>query len=405
VGCAAGLGCVTSTDCQSGVCTNGICQAPSCDDAVQNGAETDVDCGGDCRSCFSTNLALRCVFSTAGGGSGDCNFVSNASAQTDADNVSIIGGQNVWLSLGASGVAYDGGSGLFRFSASLTNLLSQALGTIDGSTVDPDGIRLVLDAVAITSGSGTIAAANADGVGGPLTPGKAYFQFGGILRANQTSAGKIVELAVPASVNTFALEFLVVTKAEAKLVVNEVLTNPGGTLSDAYGEWFEVYNAGAFPVNMQGFRIGDSAASGDRPLHLINRPLVIAPEGYLVFGNSADTTLNGGVPVDYAYGSALSLANSLDAIRIVSPAGYVSDYSGCTVSNTNCIAADHVQIDRVRYTAASISAKDGVSRELTNPSLDNGDIDGTAWADAAPTTVYGPGGRGTPGTRNASFVP
>jgi hypothetical protein len=44
--CADGLSCLTERDCASGVCTQLVCQAPACDDQVANGSETDVDCGG-----------------------------------------------------------------------------------------------------------------------------------------------------------------------------------------------------------------------------------------------------------------------------------------------------------------------------------------------------------------------
>ena len=52
--CADGDGCARNNDCQSGVCgTQGCadgaarcCQAPSCDDNVRNGNESDTDCGG-----------------------------------------------------------------------------------------------------------------------------------------------------------------------------------------------------------------------------------------------------------------------------------------------------------------------------------------------------------------------
>jgi len=50
--CVTGGGCSTFADCQSGICTGGICQAPTCGDAVKNGSETDVDCGGGvCPAC------------------------------------------------------------------------------------------------------------------------------------------------------------------------------------------------------------------------------------------------------------------------------------------------------------------------------------------------------------------
>lgn len=51
--CADGEGCATGDDCTSGVCSGdpSVCQAPSCMDGVKNGDETDVDCGGTCPSC------------------------------------------------------------------------------------------------------------------------------------------------------------------------------------------------------------------------------------------------------------------------------------------------------------------------------------------------------------------
>ncbi len=50
--CEAEQSCSMNSDCQSGVCDEGVCAAPSCGDEVQNGGETDVDCGGpDCEAC------------------------------------------------------------------------------------------------------------------------------------------------------------------------------------------------------------------------------------------------------------------------------------------------------------------------------------------------------------------
>jgi hypothetical protein len=48
-GCGDGEGCSDDDDCQSGRCEAGTCEPPAtCDDGVQNGDETDVDCGGSC---------------------------------------------------------------------------------------------------------------------------------------------------------------------------------------------------------------------------------------------------------------------------------------------------------------------------------------------------------------------
>ena len=49
--CPADGRCITGTDCQSGICTNQICQAPTCTDIAVNGEETDMNCGGKCPAC------------------------------------------------------------------------------------------------------------------------------------------------------------------------------------------------------------------------------------------------------------------------------------------------------------------------------------------------------------------
>ncbi len=60
--CANGKMCGTGTDpganCTNKICTNGICQAATCTDGVQNGNETDVDCGGG--TCPPCNPGQKC---------------------------------------------------------------------------------------------------------------------------------------------------------------------------------------------------------------------------------------------------------------------------------------------------------------------------------------------------------
>jgi len=45
--CADGNRCATAGDCASGVCHD-TCAAPTCTDGVQNGSELGIDCGGVC---------------------------------------------------------------------------------------------------------------------------------------------------------------------------------------------------------------------------------------------------------------------------------------------------------------------------------------------------------------------
>lgn len=70
--CGTGEGCEANNDCQSGVCRaqgcpQGVercCQAPSCNDDVRNGSESDVDCGnqacGQCALGDSCTINIQC---------------------------------------------------------------------------------------------------------------------------------------------------------------------------------------------------------------------------------------------------------------------------------------------------------------------------------------------------------
>ncbi len=65
--CADGKKCTFETDCKSGVCSGSgqmTCQVPSCTDTVKNGSESDVDCGGTCTQ--------KCGLGKGCNGTGDC---------------------------------------------------------------------------------------------------------------------------------------------------------------------------------------------------------------------------------------------------------------------------------------------------------------------------------------------
>ncbi len=190
---------------------------------------------------------------------------------------------------------------------------------------------------------------------------------------------------------------------QSRVIITEVMANPAAPILNLNGEWFEIYNALGTPINLQGWYVQDSAASGLRPLHKITSSLDIPGYGFVVLGNTTNTTSNGGVPVDYAYGGAVSLANSLDKIRIIAPEPAGSLEWGYTPTNTP--PPESYVIDRAGYQNGTVSAKAGVSRYLVDVRLDNHSMDGSNWADALVTDVYGPGGRGTPGAQGTASLP
>ncbi len=69
--------CTTGADCDSGVCDTqtGMCAEPSCDDAVQNGDETDVDCGGSCTT--SCSAGAHCASDSDCGDNATCDSTAS----------------------------------------------------------------------------------------------------------------------------------------------------------------------------------------------------------------------------------------------------------------------------------------------------------------------------------------
>lgn len=312
----------------------------------------------------------------------------------DGVNASIIGGQNQYVTLASSNVSYDSTTEIFQFDVTVQNLLNEAMGTPDGTVPDPDGIQVFFHSGPVaTGGSGAITVVNADSTATFTGTDQPYFAYHEILPSNAVSSPRTWRLSIPPTVTTFAFTVYVETDVQYLLVINEVMVNPIGIPPTPPGidtdrEWFEVYNAGTRDVDMQNLVIADSAASGRRPYHVISSSLVVPSGGYVTIGSSTNTTDNGGAPIDYAYGSALNLANSLDALKIA-----------------RVVGTDTLTIDRTQYLSSSTSAKEGISRELKNPALDNSNMDGSNWADASVTSVYGFGGRGTPKAQNSTYTP
>lgn len=161
----------------------------------------------------------------------------------------------------------------------------------------------------------------------------------------------------------------------ARLVITEIMTNPAAVI-DNDGEWFEIYNREPEPVDINGWTIRDF----DTNLHVIDNggPLLVPANGYVVLGRNADTVTNGGVPVDYAYGTGMVLYNAADEVVIVDRNGTI--------------------VDQVAYDdGRTFPDPEGSAMALESLSLRN-DV-GAHWC--AANTPYGDGDRGTPGTDNS----
>jgi predicted extracellular nuclease len=158
------------------------------------------------------------------------------------------------------------------------------------------------------------------------------------------------------------------------MIINEIIQNPSA-VSDGNGEWFEVYNPTTVDLDINGWTIKDDGSNS----HVIDNggPLNVPAGGFAVLGRSADSSINGGVSVDYAYGSAYTLSNGEDEVVLLD----------LTLN----------EVDRVNYDGGpDFPDPNGASMALIVQGMDNNV--GASWCTAS--TPFGDGDFGTPGAEN-----
>ena len=110
------------------------------------------------------------------------------------------------------------------------------------------------------------------------------------------------------------------------LVITEIMYDPDA-VGDGEGEYFEVYNGTGHTVNLAGLVVADDTAFGAADIFVVEEDLVAAVGDRLVFGVSADTTINGGITVDYDFpGGGVNFNNAADDLYLGIPhgAGYTT---------------------------------------------------------------------------------
>ncbi len=167
-----------------------------------------------------------------------------------------------------------------------------------------------------------------------------------------------------------------------QIVITEIMYDPSA-VTDANGEWFEIYNAGASAVNINGWSIEEADGS---PSHTIDNggALNIAAGTYAVLARNGTTATNGGVTAVYAYGS-WALSNSSDSIRLK---------NGTTVVDT-------VSYSETGSDPFPVASGASIALALAESDLGTGDnnvasnwcLSKNAWSGSA-------GDKGTPGAAN-----
>ncbi|MCA9424758.1 MAG: lamin tail domain-containing protein, partial [Candidatus Omnitrophica bacterium] len=105
----------------------------------------------------------------------------------------------------------------------------------------------------------------------------------------------------------------VATISPGDIIVSEFLANANG--NDDFKEWIELYNTTGADLDIRGLQIRDNESDS----HIIqaSTPVIVPSKGYLVIGESTDTAVNGGAPVQYSFDNDITLGNSGDEIYLL----------------------------------------------------------------------------------------
>lgn len=165
------------------------------------------------------------------------------------------------------------------------------------------------------------------------------------------------------------------------LVITEIQNDPD-VIADQSGEWFEVYNPRATPVDLRDVTVRDTRT--DRFTIAGATPILVPAMGYVVIAKSTDTGTNGGVTAVYGFGTNMNLGNSTSSGDEV-----ILEVSGVLVD----------QVAWLNTVAGGWPVTPGRSKSLRPPSLSPVDNDtGSNWCSGGPS--YGMGDFGTPGAAN-----
>jgi hypothetical protein len=129
----------------------------------------------------------------------------------------IVGGQDVNVKLSGSGISYDAGTEIFSLNVTVQNLMRQAIGTPDGSTVQ--GVRIFFAQGPTAYPGGTVTVANPSGTAFFTEPDQTYFEYAQILQPYEISSPLTWMFNMPAGVAGFT--FVVYVSAP---MPNEMLT-------------------------------------------------------------------------------------------------------------------------------------------------------------------------------------
>jgi hypothetical protein len=184
--------------------------------------------GGEPGGPTATIAELTC---TADRDAGNVSCVPAAPGVGEASGL-IVGNQGVYVQLTSSNVSYDPGTGQFTFDATLQNLIEQPLGTTDGTTLDPSGIRIFFHELpTVVEGTGT-ASVVPDGFAFFTAAAQPYYNYPYLLAQSEVSPAETWTFIMPPTGSRFV--FSVFVSAPVRFPTGYITLN-GELPGAAYG--------------------------------------------------------------------------------------------------------------------------------------------------------------------------
>jgi len=213
-------------------------------------------------------------------------------------------------------------------------------------------------------------------------PGNLGFEYTGVTGNNFGSClqdtATVSTTTMPQTTTTTLLQSTTTTTlispVPPQLVITELMANPAAE-SDAQGEYFEIWNRSERTVDLQGLHVSDLGSDS----FTVDVSLQAAPGAFVVFAKTAAAADGLG---DFVYGSAMTLANSADAV---------------------VLSLDGTELDRVVYDGGFPLAS-GASMQLSADKFDSAANDDAAnWC--ASVTMMNDGDLGSPAATNDGCGP
>lgn len=179
----------------------------ACSDRLPSGSIPGADPIGRAK----LTLHLRCEVQAASG------KMRCGTLQTNGDGTSrslVYGGQGRYVELASSNFVHDELAELVQFDATVKNLLLQPIGTADGVTLHPEGVRVFFEVLPYASvGSGIVTLDNPDGFADVTGVAQPYFQYDEVLDTDETSDPKTWQFNIPSTVEKVSFGVAITTEA------------------------------------------------------------------------------------------------------------------------------------------------------------------------------------------------